>query len=268
MKVRQRERGGQKLLYLYPSLTHSCWHLCIGWCQTGELGYSSFEQTSMLHFESANKQTKKTTNQQQGEGGGRGSVLRPTRDGSQRKQTCKCVLRTGRTATKSPRHAYDPQMASCCESAHLCFWNGAGAHTSLVAQAVKNLPAMQDTRVRSMAWDDSLGKGKAAHFNILAWRIPWTEDPGGLQSMGVTSSQTPERLTLSGSYGPCAPPPCPCNMFSACLLSVENFSQRISSTREWEMLKQMKNKVKTDSIIMMVSLSMVKDLQFFLKGYR
>ena len=67
------------------------------------------------------KQTKKTTNQQQGEGGGRGSVLRPTRDGSQRKQTCKCVLRTGRTATKSPRHAYDPQMASCCESAHLCF---------------------------------------------------------------------------------------------------------------------------------------------------
>ena len=52
-----------------------------------------------------------------------------------------------------------------------------------MARAVKNLPAMQETRVRSMAWDDSLGKGKATHFNILAWRIPWTEDPGGLQSM-------------------------------------------------------------------------------------
>ena len=48
-----------------------------------------------------------------------------------------------------------------------------------MAQTVKNLPAMQETRVRSMAWEDSLEKGKATHFNILAWRIPWTEDPGG-----------------------------------------------------------------------------------------
>ena len=46
--------------------------------------------------------------------------------------------------------------------------------TSLVAQLVKNLPAMQKTWVRSLGWEDSLEKGKAPHSSILAWRIPWT----------------------------------------------------------------------------------------------
>ena len=50
---------------------------------------------------------------------------------------------------------------------------------------VKNLPAMQETWVRSLGWEDSLKKGMATHFSILAWRIPWTEDPGWLQSMGL-----------------------------------------------------------------------------------
>ena len=45
---------------------------------------------------------------------------------------------------------------------------------SLLAQLVKNLPAMQETWVRSLDWDDPLEKGKATHFSILAWRIPWT----------------------------------------------------------------------------------------------
>ena len=45
---------------------------------------------------------------------------------------------------------------------------------SLVAQLVKNLPAMQKTWVRSVSWEDPLEKGKPTHFNILAWRIPWT----------------------------------------------------------------------------------------------
>ena len=49
---------------------------------------------------------------------------------------------------------------------------------------VKNLPAMQETWVRSLGWEDPLEKGMAAHSRILAWRIPWTEEPGGLQSMG------------------------------------------------------------------------------------
>ena len=49
---------------------------------------------------------------------------------------------------------------------------------------VKNLPAMQETRVQSLGGEDPLEKGMAAHSRILAWRIPWTEEPGGLQSMG------------------------------------------------------------------------------------
>ena len=51
---------------------------------------------------------------------------------------------------------------------------------SLVAQTVKNLPAMQETQVWSMGWEDPLEKGMATHSSILAWRIPWTEEPGGL----------------------------------------------------------------------------------------
>ena len=55
---------------------------------------------------------------------------------------------------------------------------------SLVAQTVKNLPAMQETWVRSLGWEDSLEKGVATHSSILAWRVPWTEEPGGQHSMG------------------------------------------------------------------------------------
>ena len=58
---------------------------------------------------------------------------------------------------------------------------------SLVAQRVKNLPAMQETWVQSLGQEDPLEKGMATHSNILAWRIPWIEDPGGLQSMGSQS---------------------------------------------------------------------------------
>ena len=57
--------------------------------------------------------------------------------------------------------------------------------TSLVAQMVKNLPAMQETQVPSLGQEDLLEKGMATHSRILAWRIPWTEQPGGLQSMGL-----------------------------------------------------------------------------------
>ena len=56
--------------------------------------------------------------------------------------------------------------------------------TSLVAQRLKHLPAMQETQVRSLGWEDPLEKEMATHFSILAWRIPWMEEPGGLQSMG------------------------------------------------------------------------------------
>ena len=55
---------------------------------------------------------------------------------------------------------------------------------SLVAQMMKNLPAMQETRVQFLGQEDPLEKEMATHSNILAWRIPWTEEPGGLQSIG------------------------------------------------------------------------------------
>ena len=53
----------------------------------------------------------------------------------------------------------------------------------MVAQMVKNPPSMQETWVQSPGWEDPLEKGIATHSCILAWRIPWTEEPGGLQSM-------------------------------------------------------------------------------------
>ena len=56
--------------------------------------------------------------------------------------------------------------------------------SSLVAQLVKNPPAMWETWIPSLGQEDPLEKGKATHSSILAWRIPWTEELGGLQSMG------------------------------------------------------------------------------------
>ena len=56
---------------------------------------------------------------------------------------------------------------------------------SLVAQTVKNLPAMQEIKGQSLDWEDPLEKGMATHSRILTWISPWTEEPGGLQSMGL-----------------------------------------------------------------------------------
>ena len=56
---------------------------------------------------------------------------------------------------------------------------------SQVAQLVKNPPAMQETLVQSLSWEDPLEEGMATHSSILAWRIPWTEEPGRLQSTGL-----------------------------------------------------------------------------------
>ena len=61
---------------------------------------------------------------------------------------------------------------------------------SLVALMVKNPPAMWETWARSPGWEDPLEEGIATHSSILAWRIPWTEEPGRLQSMGSQSQMT------------------------------------------------------------------------------
>ena len=68
-------------------------------------------------------------------------------------------------------HGSNPALAQCVLQA------------SLVAWMVKNLPAMQETCVQSLGQEDPLEKGMATHSSILAWRIPLTEEPGGLQSM-------------------------------------------------------------------------------------
>ena len=66
----------------------------------------------------------------------------------------------------------------------------------LVAEMIKNLPAVQETQVQSLGWEDPLEKGMATHSGILAWRISWTEGPSGLQSMGSQKeSNMTERLT-------------------------------------------------------------------------
>ena len=62
---------------------------------------------------------------------------------------------------------------------------------SLVAQMEKNLPAMQETRVQFLGQEDPLEKGRTTHSNILAWRTPWTEEPGGLHFMGSQSQTRP-----------------------------------------------------------------------------
>ena len=59
------------------------------------------------------------------------------------------------------------------------------SYASLVAQLVKNVSAMQETPVQFLGQEDPLEEGMATHSGILAWRIPWTEEPGGLQSMGL-----------------------------------------------------------------------------------
>ena len=62
---------------------------------------------------------------------------------------------------------------------------------------VKNLPAVQKTQVQSLGWEDPLEKEMATYSSILAWEIPWTEEPGGLQSIGNKESDTTEQLTHS-----------------------------------------------------------------------
>ena len=62
--------------------------------------------------------------------------------------------------------------------------------SSLIAQSMKNMPAMLETWVGFLGWKDPLEKEMATHSSIFAWRIPWTEEPGGLQSTGSQVSDT------------------------------------------------------------------------------
>ena len=70
-----------------------------------------------------------------------------------------------------PRYDIDSSITACI------YW------ASLVAQMVKRLPTIQETQVQSLGWEDPLEKEMATHSSILAWKIPWTEEPGRLQSI-------------------------------------------------------------------------------------
>ena len=75
----------------------------------------------------------------------------------------------------------DVASSTCCR----VFKVPSHCRTSLVAQTVKHLPTMWETWVRSLGWEDLLEKEMATHSSTLAWKIPWTEEPGGPQSMGL-----------------------------------------------------------------------------------
>ena len=72
--------------------------------------------------------------------------------------------------------------------------------TSLVAETVKRLSTMWETRVRSLGWEDPLEKEMAIHSRTIAWKIPWTEEPGRLQSRGCKESDTTERLHFTKAF--------------------------------------------------------------------
>ena len=68
---------------------------------------------------------------------------------------------------------------------------------NVLIQTVRSRPSMQETRIQSLGWEEPLEKGMVTHSSILAWRISRTEEPGGLESLGLQESDTTERLTLS-----------------------------------------------------------------------
>ena len=76
----------------------------------------------------------------------------------------------------------------------------------LLAQTIKSLPVMQEAQARSLGQDDPLQKQMATHSSIPAWRIPRTEEPGRLQPMGVTESDTTEQLHFHFCFLPCLNP--------------------------------------------------------------
>ena len=81
---------------------------------------------------------------------------------------------------------YTYTKQNCYTYMHMCMFQlTLNIRASLVVQVVKSLPAMQETQVQSLGQEDTLEKEMATHSSILAWGIPWTEGPGGLQSMGL-----------------------------------------------------------------------------------
>ena len=102
----------------------------------------------------------------------------------------RCILDTTRMAENTPWSSPSVKVwmlvshsRPCAQCSTCVSWSSNSECPSLVAQLVKNPPAMQETLVQFQGWEDPLEKGTSTHSSVLAWRIPWTEEPGGLQSM-------------------------------------------------------------------------------------
>ena len=93
---------------------------------------------------------------------------------------------TSKTGVESAVSKQEPARDGRCQSASAL----GGSPGSLVAQMTKNLPVMQETLVQSLGGEDPLEEGMATPSNTPAWRIPWTEEPGGATAHGVTESRT------------------------------------------------------------------------------
>ena len=113
-----------------------------------------------------------------------------------------------------------------------------GFWASLVAQTVRNPPAMWEAWVRSLGWEDSLEEGMAAHSSILAWRTPWTEKPGGLQSTGSQRAGhdwVTKQSTALGSLGAESLSPWVSEVSTPeqCGHSLGVFAAMVTGTLEW-----------------------------------
>ena len=94
-------------------------------------------------------------------------------------------MKAGKSACKYSLHQVVPEVSGTPLVRLSVYWILLHPWASLVAQMEKNPPGMQETRVRSLGREDALEEGMATRSSILAWKIPWTEEPGGLQSREV-----------------------------------------------------------------------------------
>ena len=111
--------------------------------------------------------------------------------------------RWGRGMLNSKRWSPTPRVLLCRSGGGLgiCITTW----VSLVAQRVMNPPAVWETRVQSLGWEDHLESGMATHSAILTWRIPWTEEPGGLQPLGSQTVPPTERISHVTKFCSCCP---------------------------------------------------------------
>ena len=117
---------------------------------------------------------------------------------SKRDSSLRCSIKVFTVVSREKSPTFVNQNLACLAMKQGLLWYNMmpleGA--SLVSQTVKDPPAMQETWVQSLGQEDPLEKGMAIHSSILTWRIPWTEEPGGLRSMGSQSNQHITTLPL------------------------------------------------------------------------